>query len=101
MTRSLGREAEDETLIDLSALVHGAYRVSPQPSLSRTEEDVNETAKRLTETYDVQDDLLIKMAQGIVRSLKQSYFRRAHGITGCLLDCAKGLAGGLSTYAGS
>ncbi len=64
-------------------------------------EDVNETARRLTETHDVQDDLLIVMAQRIVRSLRQSYFRRRHRVAGCLLDSARRVIGGLSTYAGS
>jgi hypothetical protein len=102
MTRILGREAEDKTLIDLSALVQGAYRVSQQPSLSRMEEDVNETAKRVTKMHDVQDDLLIRMAQGIIESFfKPLYLRRRHGIVGCLLDCARLSIGGSSTYAGS
>jgi hypothetical protein len=99
IARVLGREAQDETLIDLSALAHGAYhRVSPKPSLSRMQEDVNEMARRLAETCGVKDDLLLGMAQGIVRSLKASDFRRRHRIAEYLLDRSRRLIGGVSTY---
>jgi hypothetical protein len=52
--------------------------------------------------HDFQDDLLIRMAQGIIESFfKPLYLRRRHGIVGCLLDCARLSIGGSSTYAGS
>ena len=99
IARVLGRETQDETLIDLSALAHGAYhRVSPKPSLSQMEEDVNEMARRLAETCYVQDDQLIKMAQRTVQSLKASDFRRRHKIAACLLDRSRRLIGAVSTY---
>lgn len=95
----LGREAQDETLIDLSALAHGAYhRVSPKPSLSRMEEDVNEMARRLAETCDVHDDQLMRMAQKTFQNLKMSDFRRRHRITEYLLDRSRRLIGAVSTY---
>src|SRR5208283_2902407 len=95
----LGREAQDETLIDLSALAHGAHhRVSPKPSLSRIQEDVGEMARRLAETCDVQDDQLIRMAQRTVQALKASDFRRRHRIAACLLDGARRFIGAVSTY---
>ena len=99
IARVLGREAHDETLIDLSALAHGAYhRVSEEPSLSRMQEDVNEMARRLAETCDVQDDQLMRMAQKTFQILKASDFRRRHRVAEFLLDRARRLIGAVSTY---
>ena len=74
------------------------HRVSPKPSLSQMEEDVNEMARRLAETCYVQDDQLIKMAQRNSSVFETSDFRRRHKIAACLLDRSRRLIGAVSTY---
>jgi len=103
MALVLGGEALDETLIDLSALVHRAYhRVSRKPSLPRMLKVLNEATSRLAKTYDVQDDRLARMARKVIGSfLKPSYMRHRYGIAGSLLYGASRLIGGLSIRAES
>ena len=77
IARVLGREARgrDSHRSFRSCTWSDYHRVSPKPSLSRMEEDVNEMVRRLTETCDVQDDQLIKMAQRTVQVFESVRFQ--------------------------
>jgi hypothetical protein len=82
-----GRDNPDQTIVDLAALVHGAYhRVSPKPSLKDISAFIFELAKMMDSSSvssGSSHDVLKARAQDRLHSVRHNYFRYRYGERVC------------------
>lgn len=82
-----GRDQPDQTIVDLAALVHGAYhRVSSKPSLKDISSFLIEVADRMDSSSvssGSSHDVLKAKAQDRLHSVRRNYFRYRYGERAC------------------